>query len=75
MKGVTIFGDFTVLESFTYNNLQIDKGFDERLDIFYRVTLYIENSEDGINDAFIDCYYRSINDLIEDIKCYSINQT
>lgn len=75
MKGVTIFGNFTVLETFMFNDLQIDKGFDERLDIFYRVNLYIENSEDDINDAFIDCYYRSINDLIEDIKCYSINQT
>ncbi len=75
MKGVTIFGNFTVLETFIFNDLQIDKGFDERLDIFYRVNLYIENLEDDINDTFIDCYYRSINDLMEDIKCYSINQT
>ncbi|AEO12432.1 MAG: hypothetical protein PWQ37_2574 [Candidatus Petromonas sp.] len=75
MKGVTIFGNFTVLETFMFNDLQIDKGFDERLDIFYRVNLYIENLEDDINDTFIDCYYRSINDLMEDIKCYSINQT
>lgn len=75
MKGVTIFGNFTVLETSMFNDLQIDKGFDERLDIFYRVNLYIENLEDDINDTFIDCYYRSINDLMEDIKCYSINQT
>ena len=75
MKGVTVFGNFTVLETFMFNDLQIDKGFDERLDIFYRVNLYIENLEDDINDTFIDCYYRSINDLMEDIKCYSINQT
>jgi hypothetical protein len=75
MKGVTIFGNFTVLETFMFNDLQIDKGFDERLDIFYRVNLYIENLEEDINDTFIDCYYRSINDLMEDIKCYSINQT
>jgi len=75
MRNVTIFGNFTVLETFMFNDLQIDKGFDERLDIFYRVNLYIENLEDDINDTFIDCYYRSINDLMEDIKCYSINQT
>lgn len=63
MKGVTIFGNFTVLETFMFNDLQIDKGFDERLDIFYRVNLYIEN-----NDTFIDCYYRNINDLKKDLE-------
>lgn len=75
MRDVTIFGNFTVMETLMFNGVQVDKGFDERLDIFYRVNLYIENLEDDINDTFIDCYYRSINDLMEDIKCYSINQT
>lgn len=55
------------LETFMLNNVQIDKGFDERLDIFYRINLCIENSEDDSNDAFIDCYYRNIADLKEDL--------
>ncbi|WP_129723529.1 hypothetical protein [Xylanivirga thermophila] len=70
MKGVTIFGNFTVLETFMFKGVQVDKGFDERLDIFYRINLCIENSEDDINDAFIDCYYRNIADLKEDLVNY-----
>lgn len=50
--------------------LQIDKGFDERLDIFYRVNLCSENSADDVNALFIDCYYRSIADLRRDLKDY-----
>lgn len=41
MKGITILENFTVLETFVLNGVQVDKGFDERLDIFYRVNLYI----------------------------------
>lgn len=70
MRDVTIFGNFTVLETIMFNSVQVDKGFDERLDIFYRINLYIENSEDDINDAFIDCYYRNIADLKEDLVNY-----
>ena len=36
---------------------QVDKGFDERLDIFYRANLCAENNEENITDIFIDCYY------------------
>lgn len=68
MKGVTIFGNFTVMETFMLNGVQVDKGFDERLNILYRINLYIENSADEINDLFIDCYYRSIADLKGDLK-------
>ena len=39
MRDVTIFGNFTVLQTFIINGVQVDKGFDERLDIFYRVNL------------------------------------
>jgi hypothetical protein len=70
MKGVTIFGNFTVLETFMFNDLQIDKGFDERLDIFYRANLCSENSADDVNALFIDFYYRSIADLKRDLKDY-----
>ena len=76
MKGVTIFGNFTVLETFMFNDLQIDKGFDERLDIFYRANLCSENSADDVNALFIDCYYRSIADLKRDLKDYIwVNQS
>jgi len=34
MRDVTILGNFTVLETFELNNVQVDKGFDGRLDIF-----------------------------------------
>jgi len=74
MKGVTIFGNFTVLETFMLNDVQVDKGFDERLDIFYRVNFCIGKSEDYTNDTFIECYYRSIPDLKKEINCYSIKQ-
>ncbi|WP_457945394.1 hypothetical protein [Caproiciproducens sp. LBM24188] len=74
MKGVTIFGNFTVLGTFMLNGVQVDKGFDERLNIFYRANLYIENDEDDTNGTFIECYYRSIPDLKKEINCYSIKQ-
>jgi|BioPla2DNA2_1021312.scaffolds.fasta_scaffold06062_5 hypothetical protein len=70
MRNVTIFGNFTVLETIMFNSVQVDKGFDERLDIFYRINLCIENSEDVSNDSFIDYYYRSIIDLKEDLGNY-----
>ena len=70
MRDVTIFGNFTVLETIMFNSVQVDKGFDERLDIFYRINLCIENSEDVSNDSFIDYYYRSIIDLKEDLGNY-----
>jgi hypothetical protein len=70
MRNVTIFGNFTVLQTFMLNGVQVDKGFDERLDIFYRINLCIENSEDVSNDSFIDYYYRSIIDLKEDLGNY-----
>lgn len=40
MKGVTIFGNFTVMETFMLNGVQVDKGFDDLLDI-YRTNLCI----------------------------------
>ena len=46
---------------------QVDKGFDERLDIFYRANLCAENNEENITDIFIDCYYWNIADLKEDL--------
>lgn len=70
MRDVTIFGNFTVMETFMLNGVEIDKGFDERLDIFYRINLCTENSTDEINDLFIDCYYRSITGLKRDLKDY-----
>jgi len=68
MKGVTIFGNFTVLGTFMLNGMQVDKGFDERLDIFYRVNLCIEKCEDDTNDTFIECQHRNITDLNEYLK-------
>lgn len=65
MKGITIFGNFTVLETFMFKGVQVDKGFDERLDIFYRINFLLENNENDINDA---CYYRNIADLKEDLE-------
>ncbi|WP_139905799.1 hypothetical protein [Clostridium thermarum] len=70
MRNVTIFGNFTILETFMLNGVQVDKGFDERLDIFYRVNFCIENSEDSFNDTFIDCYYRNIDDFKKDMGNY-----
>ena len=65
MKGVTIFGNFTVLETFMFKGVQVDKGFDERLDMFYRINFLLENNENDINDA---CYYRNIACLKEDLE-------
>ncbi|MDK2801482.1 MAG: hypothetical protein PWQ70_3101 [Clostridiales bacterium] len=48
--------------------MQVDKGFDERLDIFYRVNLCIEKCEDDTNDTFIECQHRNITDLNEYLK-------
>ena len=70
MRDVTIFGNFTVLETFMLNGVQVDKGFDERLDIFYRIYLCTGNSADDVNALFIDFYYRSIADLKRDLKDY-----
>jgi hypothetical protein len=67
MKGITIFENFTVLETFVLNGVQVDKGFDERLDIFYRANLCVENNDD-IDNAYVDCYYRNIDDLKEDLS-------
>jgi len=74
MRDVTIFGNFTVLQTFMLNGMQVDEGFDERLDIFCRVNFGIEKGEDDTNDTFIECYYRSIPDLKKEINCYSIKQ-
>jgi len=49
------------------NGVQVDKGFDERLDIFYRTNLCVENN-DNIDNAYVDCYYRNIDDLKEDLR-------
>jgi len=67
MRNVTVFGKFTVLETFILNGVQVDKGFDERLDIFYRVNLCAEDNDD-IDNSYIDCYYRNIDDLKEDLS-------
>ena len=67
MKDITIFENFTVLETFVLNGVQVDKGFDERLDIFYRANLCVENN-DNIDNAYVDCYYRNIDDLKEDLR-------
>ena len=55
MRNVKNFGNFTILKTFMLHSVQVDKGFDERLDIFYRINLCIEKNEDDINDTFIDC--------------------
>lgn len=68
MRNVTIFGNFTVLQTFMLNGVQVDKGFDERLDIFYRVNFCMGENEDDTNDTFIECYFRNITDLKECLK-------
>ena len=72
MRNVTIFGNFTVLQTFMLNCVQIDKGFDERLDIFYRTNLCLENNDDIYNE-YVECYYRNIDDLKEDLKEFNLN--
>jgi hypothetical protein len=67
MRDVTIFGNFTVMETLMFNGVQVDKGFDERLDIFYRVNLCPENNDDI---AYVDCYYRNIDDLKKNMGNY-----
>ena len=72
MRNVTIFGNFTVLQTFMLNGVQIDKGFDERLDIFYRTNLCVENNDD-IYYEYVECYYRNIDDLKEDLKKFNLD--
>ena len=48
-----------------FKGVQVDKGFDERLDMFYRINFLLENNENDINDA---CYYRNIACLKEDLE-------
>ena len=67
MRNVTIFGNFTILETFTLNYVNIDKGYDERLEVFYRLNLYIENNKNDVVNIFQDYYYRNINDLMDDL--------
>ena len=69
MRDVTILGNFTVLETFELNNVQVDKGFDGRLDIFYRANLCTENNDDI---GYIDCYYKRIEDLKEDLSKFNL---
>ncbi len=64
MRNVTIFRDFTVLETFELNGVQVDRGYDGRLEVFYRANLCIGNIDDI---AYMDCYYGSIDDLKEDL--------
>jgi hypothetical protein len=67
MRNVTIFGNFTVLETFTLNYMNIDKGYDDRLEVFYRLNLYIEDNKNDVVNIFQDYYYRNINDLMDDL--------
>jgi len=67
MKDITIFENFTVLETFVLNGVQVDKGFDEWLDIFYRANLCVENNDD-IDNTYVNCYYRNIDNLKEDLR-------
>ena len=57
MRNVTIFGNFTILETFTLNYVNIDKGYDDHLEVFYRLNLYIEDNEDVPVNMFQDYYY------------------
>ena len=47
--------------------MNIDKGYDDRLEIFYRLNLYIEDNKDVPVNIFQDCYYRNIDDLTNDL--------
>lgn len=67
MRNVTIFGNFTVLETFMLNYVNIDKGYDDRLEVFYRLNLYIEDNKNDVVNIFQDYYYRNINDLMDDL--------
>lgn len=67
MRNVTIFGNFTILETFSLNYMNIDKGCDDRLEVFYRLNLYIEDNKDVPVNMFQDYYYRNIDDLINDL--------
>jgi hypothetical protein len=67
MRNVTIFGNFTILETFSLNYVNIDKGYDDRLEVFYRLNLYIEDNKDVPVNIFQDCYYRNIDDLTNDL--------
>lgn len=42
--------------------MNIDKGYDGRLEIFYRLNLYIEDNKDIPVNMFQDYYYRNIDD-------------
>lgn len=67
MRNVTIFGNFTILETILLNYMNIDKGYDDRLEVFYRLNLYIEDNKDVPVNMFQDYYYRNIDDLINDL--------
>ena len=67
MRNVSIFGNFTILETFTLNYVNIDKGYDGRLEVFYRFNLYIEDNKNDVVNIFQDYYYRNIDDLINDL--------
>ena len=42
--------------------MNIDKGFDDRLELFYRLNLYIGDNKDIPVNMFQDYYYRNIDD-------------
>ena len=41
--------------------MNFDKGFDDRLELFYRLNLYIGDNKDIPVNIFQDCYYRNID--------------
>ena len=70
MNGTMIFGKFTVLETFKIKKLMVDKGFDEHLDVFYRVRFCTENDRDDIDYGLLDSCYRNLDEIMEELQEY-----
>lgn len=65
MKHGTIFGDFEVLEVLTFNDINIESGFDDRGEIFHRFSMSDDLDANKLSSNF-EFFYRSIEDLILD---------
>lgn len=67
MKNVSIYGAFTVLNTYTINDIIINEGYDEYAEIFYRFSTSVDITSTKLNNIQ-EFYYNQIPDLLFDIK-------
>ena len=67
MKNVSIYGGYTILKTYTINDIIINEGCDEYAEIFYRFSTSTDINSTKLNSTQ-EFYYTHISDLLTDIK-------